>query len=214
MFKREWWKYVDIAPAGMRLIRRWDKAGTAGAGDWTAGVLMGRDDEGFIYVLDVRRIQGSPLQVESFIAATAELDREKYGRRVKIRLEQEPGSSGKSVAERYIREVLAGYAVSAKPSTGSKELRAEPFAAQCEGGNVFLVRRPGDSGFHAQKWWEMFIDEAAEFPRGSNDDMIDAASQAFNDLVGKKAHGRASTAAGQHITPAQDGGRLYIVGSA
>jgi predicted phage terminase large subunit-like protein len=58
--------------------------------------------------------------------------------------------------------------------TGSKEARAEPFAAQVQGGNVFLV---------AGDWHYALLDEMESFPSGKYRDQIDACSGAFNRLV-------------------------------
>jgi hypothetical protein len=69
--------------------------------------------------------------------------------------------------------MLAGYPVKCEPATGSKEVRAEPFASQCEAGNVRLVRGP---------WNAAYIDELTTFPNGSHDDQVDASSSAFNRL--------------------------------
>ena len=86
---------------------------------------------------------------------------------------QDPGQAGKDQASSIIGE-NAGYRISAERETGKKETRAEPFAAQCEAGNVYLLRGP---------WNEAFIDELCEFPNGRADDQVDAASGAFNKLV-------------------------------
>lgn len=55
-----------------------------------------------------------------------------------MRIEGEPGSGGRELAENTIRN-LAGFRVHADKVTGSKRVRAEPFAAQVQAGNVFLV---------------------------------------------------------------------------
>ena len=65
--------------------------------------------------------------------------------------------------------------------TGSKEVRAEPFAAQVEHGNVSILRAA---------WTKPFIDEARLFPNGKYKDQIDAAGGAFNKLtVGARTDG-------------------------
>jgi predicted phage terminase large subunit-like protein len=69
--------------------------------------------------------------------------------------------------------MLAGYAVYADKVTGDKVLRAEPFAAQVQGGNVALV---------AGEWVTAFLDEAEVFPAGKWEDQIDAAAGAFSKL--------------------------------
>jgi predicted phage terminase large subunit-like protein len=93
--------------------------------------------------------------------------------RVETWVEQEPGSGGKESAEATIKN-LAGHIVRADRVTGSKEVRAEPFAAQAEAGNVLLVR--GD-------WNRPFVDELTVFPSGRYRDQVDAASGAFNKLA-------------------------------
>jgi phage terminase large subunit-like protein len=69
-------------------------------------------------------------------------------------VEQEPGSGGKESALRTIAE-LAGYDVHAETVTGSEVARANPFAAQCEEGNVKLA---GGS------WNAARLDEPHAFP--------------------------------------------------
>lgn len=170
MFKAEWFKITESVPAGLKVTRRWDLA--AGGGDWTAGVLMG-EKEGRYFVLDVRHAQQGPGANEWLIRQTAELD----GVTTPIRIEQEPGSSGVALIDRYAREVLKGYNFRGMRSTGPKATRAAPFAAACEAGNVYLMRGP---------WNREFIDELSSFPQGDHDDMVDAAAGAFSDLTSKQ----------------------------
>jgi predicted phage terminase large subunit-like protein len=86
-----------------------------------------------------------------------------------IGIEQEPGSGGKESVERTISN-LAGYSVYADKVTGSKEVRAEPFAAQVQGGNVYLV---------AGDWHYAYLDELESFPAGKWKDQVDASAGAF-----------------------------------
>ena len=88
-------------------------------------------------------------------------------------MEQEPGSGGKESAEATIRN-LAGYKVFADKVTGSKEVRAEPFAAQVQGGNVYLV---------AGGWQTDLLDELESFPSAKYRDQVDACTGAFNRLA-------------------------------
>jgi len=53
-------------------------------------------------------------------------------------------------------------------------VRAQPFAAQVQGGNVWLV---------AGEWIAAFLDECESWPSGRYNDQIDAAAGAFNKLV-------------------------------
>lgn len=174
-FQRSWFEIVHTAPKEATRVRAWDKAGTEGGGDYTVGVLMARSKENVFYVEDVVRGQYSDLQREKIIKQTAEADRAAYGS-VTTWLEQEPGSSGKDSAKSTIR-ALAGFTVKAEPSTGDKEVRASPFAAQCEAENVKLV---------AGAWNTAYLNELASFPFGSHDDQIDASSLAFNKLATRR----------------------------
>jgi predicted phage terminase large subunit-like protein len=172
MFKREWFDVVGAAPKAAQRVRAWDRAATERDGDYTVGLLMARDGDGQYFVEDVVRGQYSDLAAERIIAQTAETDAARYGN-VAIWLEQEPGSSGKAVAQMTIRS-LAGYSVRAERSTGDKVTRAQPLAAQCEARNVKLVRGA---------WNGAFLEELSTFPYGSHDDQVDAGSLAFTKLT-------------------------------
>lgn len=172
MFKRSWFELVRAVPTEALRVRYWDKAGTTDAGAYTAGVLMTWAN-GVFYVEDVVRGQWSAHQREQVIKQTAQLDAQRYGNRVYIWLEQEPGSGGKESAENTVRN-LAGYPVFAEPVHGDKALRAEPFAAQAEAGNVRL--READ-------WNTAYLNELTSFPNGKYKDQVDASSGAFNKLA-------------------------------
>jgi predicted phage terminase large subunit-like protein len=169
MIKRDWLQIADAVPPGIgSCVRYWDKAGTDGDGDYTCGVLLGKTDDGKTYVLDVVRGQWSAGERERTIRQTTEMD----GKRVTVWIEQEPGSGGKESAAATILN-LAGYVVYAEPVTGEKSVRAEPFAAQAEAGNVRVLRAA---------WTASYIAELTSFPAGKHDDQVDATSGAFNKL--------------------------------
>ena len=171
-FKREWFTLLPERPAMLsRWVRYWDKAGTEDGGDWSAGVLMGRAAAKY-FVLDVVRGQWSPADRNRVMRQTAALDA-RVCPRYAIWTEQEGGSGGKESALNTISD-LAGYDVHAEPVTGSKVVRANPFAAQCEVGNVKLV---------AGEWNAAYLNELCAFPRGPHDDQVDASSGAFNKLA-------------------------------
>lgn len=170
-FKRHWFKIVDAAPATAARVRYWDKAGTEGGGKFTAGVLIARAS-GRYCVEDVERGQWSALEREARMQATAARDEARYGNTVHIWLEQEPGSGGKESAEASVRN-LAGYSVHLDKVTGDKDVRLEPFAAQCEAGNVDLVRGA---------WNGAYLDELCAIPNGAFRDQSDASGGGFNKL--------------------------------
>jgi len=170
VFDRAWFEVVDAAPAGLRAVRYWDKAGTEGGGAQTAGVLMAGPNDGLYWIVDVTAGRWSALERERTIEQVATSD----GKRVDVWVEQEPGSGGKESAEATIRR-LSGHTVRADRVTGSKLERAMPLSAQAEAGNVNLVRGP---------WNEAFLTQAHSFDGESGDmDLIDAAAGAFNKLT-------------------------------
>lgn len=171
-FKREWFEIVNESPAVASRVRYWDKAGTDGGGKRTAGVLLARSPDRRIYVESVVFGHWSAHEREKVIKQTAELDREKYGAEVQVWMEQEPGSGGKESAENSVLN-LSGFAVHAEAVTGSKDVRLQPFEAQCEAGNVKLVRAA---------WNAAYIDELCAIPNGAFRDMSDASGGAFNKL--------------------------------
>jgi predicted phage terminase large subunit-like protein len=184
LFKREWFKYVDAAPAIKRTARGWDTAATEGAGDYTAGVKISEacgpvTDEtegtvsmqglGVFYVEDCICDQVSPAGGDALIKQTAIAD----GKACVQREEKEGGASGKIVVAARLK-LLKGYDYKGTEITGDKVTRSKPFRAQVEGGNVFLVRGP---------WNEAYITELCNFPTGTHDDRVDASSCAFNAVL-------------------------------
>jgi predicted phage terminase large subunit-like protein len=181
-FKREWFGIVDAVPKEARRVRYWDNGGSDGSGDYTTGVLMA-ESQGQYFVEDVVRGQWSDLAREQVKRLTAEMD----GPEVEIWNEQEPGSGGKDSAN-VTKRNLAGFSVHTEIASGSKEVRAGPFAAQCEARNVFLKRA---------HWNAAYINELCAFPNGTNDDQVDGSSGGFGKLA--LGVGRAASAPGRVV---------------
>ncbi len=171
MFKREWFPIMPDLPKDLtyRKVRQWDLAATEETRgrdpDWTVGALVCLGSDGRWYVEDVVRAQALPGDVEELIRATAANDG-----KVAIRMEQEPGASGKTVIDHYARRVLVGYDFVGTPSTGNKMNRARPFSAAAQQGNVKLVSGP---------WNGDLLDELESMPGGSHDDQMDTISAAM-----------------------------------
>jgi predicted phage terminase large subunit-like protein len=172
MFKRIWFsdRIVDAPPPNCRWIRHWDLAASKkSTSARTAGVKIGKGPDGRFYVANVVKVQEEGAAVRQIILATAQLD----GRGTEISLPQDPGQAGKVQAQDLVA-MLAGFVVGAEPETGDKETRAQPFAAQCQVGNVSLVRAD---------WNEAYLDELCTFPTSKFKDQVDASSGAFGRLV-------------------------------
>jgi predicted phage terminase large subunit-like protein len=182
-FKRSWFPVIDWPPPpdqmpqNLARVRYWDKAGSTGNNAcYTVGLLMARTPE-FWVVEDVVRGRWSSGERNAIMLATAQRDADRYGESPSIWCEQEPGSGGKESAEATVR-LLAGFPIRCETVTGSKEVRAEPFAAQAEAGNVRVARAP---------WNGDYIDEVLSFPTGRFSDQVDASSGAFNHLARRSA---------------------------
>jgi predicted phage terminase large subunit-like protein len=163
---------VDEAPVGTRWCRGWDKAGTPGGGDYTAGPKVGKGPDGLWYIDDVCRGQWDTATRDRHIRQRAELD----GRECHQKGEQEPGSGGLESANNFIR-LLSGFPVSVERSTANKEVRADPLSSQVNAGNVRYVRDK-----EGNRWNKAFIEELRQFPFGKHDDQVDGTSLAFNHL--------------------------------
>jgi predicted phage terminase large subunit-like protein len=154
-----------------------DKAGTKdGDGAYTAMVLMHKLKSGRFLIENVLRGRWAALEREQLIKSAAEAclsSLYRIGGNLTVVVEQEPGSGGKESAEATIRN-LAGFNIIAEKVTGAKEVRAEPFAAQVQGSNVWMVAGP---------WVIDFLKELESWPNGKTLDQGDAASMAFNNLT-------------------------------
>jgi predicted phage terminase large subunit-like protein len=177
LFQRAWFEIVEPhqLPERTRAVRYWDLAGTEPTSanrdpDYTVGVRLElHPQSGIFYIADLVRARKAPGAIEQLVAATADRD----GCQVAIRIEQEPGASGKALGDRYQRHVLRGYNVRSERVTGAKDVRARPVAAAAENGLLRLVRcRHSDD----------FLDELSAFPHGAHDDCVDALAGAYEYL--------------------------------
>ncbi len=155
-----------------RSVRYVDKAGTEDGGDYTAASLVHDMKDGTTVVEDVVRGQWGALEREARLVQVARADIAVYPR-YQVWVEQEPGSGGKESAENTIR-MLKGCDVHADKVTGEKTVRAEPYAAQVQAGQVSIK---------AADWNRAFLEEHEQYPMGKYKDQVDATAGAFNKLV-------------------------------
>jgi predicted phage terminase large subunit-like protein len=168
------WSILDRSKI-LKSVRYWDKAGTESEdAAFTAGTLMHILKDNRFVIEHVVRGQWSALDREEKIKFWAKRDQSNSRPgSYEVGVEQEPGSGGKESAESTIRN-LRGFKVYADKVTGSKEVRAEPFATQVQGGNVYLV-----AGIYQND----LLDEMVSFPNGKYRDQVDSCSGAFNRLI-------------------------------
>jgi len=164
---------VDAVPVNLRSCRAWDIAASRGKGDSSAGCKMeGPDKEGVWYMTDCESGQWDSAERDRRMRMTAEFD----GRGVRVRVPQDPGAAGKSLAENFVR-LLAGFTVVSALVSGDKETRASPLASQVNAGNVKMLRG---------EWNRRATEIMRQFPLGKHDDEVDGFADAFNDLAGAK----------------------------
>ncbi len=158
--------------------RAWDLAATDededGDADYTSGVLMGLRKGGTVVVLHVINQRIKAGDVEKLVYNTAVSDRAKYGFQYVVRIPQDPGQAGKVLAAYYVK-LLTGFNIKTVPVSGSKELRATPFATQWQQGNVEVL---------IGEWNDMYFSQLESFPESKHDDMVDASSDSFTELTG------------------------------
>ena len=158
-----------------RWVRGWDLAATdtdeGGDPAYTASVLLGKRRDGTYVIADATNHRLKAEKVREMVKQCAVSDKAKY-KRVKIRMSIDPGQAGKEQSQSYIK-MLAGFTVSAVRESGTKEARAEPFAAQWQAGNVYVVAGP---------WTETLLGQYEAFPESRFKDLVDAGSNAFNEL--------------------------------
>lgn len=168
---------VDEVPKDLSVCMAWDMAGTEGGGDFTVGVLMGRDSKGILYILHVVRGQWGSDRVREQIYEQAEVVRQNYPLDYCIHLTKDPGQAGIDQSITYTH-LLDGFMVRIKPTpTKTKARRARPYAAAVNVGNIKLMRAP---------WNAAFISEHRAFKEEGykgHDDTVDAATDAFLHLM-------------------------------
>ena len=184
MFQEDWFEVVKAAPeGGTKWVRGWDLASTtvqeakSNSGPaYTAGVRVKQGDDGLFYVGHATHFRKSPAGVRKAVKNIASQD--PIG--TTIDLPQDPGQAGKSQVKDFVSG-MPEYDVRYSTESGDKVLRAEPFSAQCEAGNVKLVEGP---------WIREYLDEITYFPNGFKD-FVDATTRAYSRVIkiSKQARG-------------------------
>ena len=159
---------VPAIPNGTKFVRAWDFAASKDEGDYTCGFKLGKMPDGRYIIAGVVRGQWGPETVEISLKNTADVD----GKDCKIRLPQDPGQAGKAQVKNFTK-LLSSYSIHSLPVSGDKVVRAMPFAAQMNVGNVVMLKAA---------WNDDLISEFQFFPNGTNDDQVDAGSDAFAEF--------------------------------
>jgi predicted phage terminase large subunit-like protein len=182
IFKRSWFgpdKRVRVAPAEAKVVRGWDLASSVKKrSKYTAGVRLSMDNQGVLYIEHALRFREGPGQVEKMIHAVSKQDKAERPQ-IRISIPQDPGQAAKSQVLAFTK-LLHGFDVRFSPESGEKTDRANPFSAQCEGGNVRIIET---GSLLRDAWIEPFLDELCGFPGGEFSDQTDATSRAYTGLL-------------------------------
>jgi predicted phage terminase large subunit-like protein len=171
-----------IMPALPKDLRGWkfcvaaDFAATQCGGDYTAIVLMGLAPSGRSLIVRVWRDQLSPDNARKLLDSALAWCHDTVGQ-CRLRLKQDPGQAGKDQALQ-LRARYRIWSPIIKPDTGSKAIRCTAFADHVNSGNCDLLM---DSD-----WNHAFKEEARKFREDESheyDDQVDAAADAFNELM-------------------------------
>lgn len=192
IFKRIHWRYwkpahVDLPPVRIRssdgevlsiaavpvpaqfdtMIQSWDMAFKDRAtSDYVVGQVWGAK-QADRFLLDQRRAR---MDMPATKEAVQDLSRQWPKAATKL---VEDKANGPAVIQE-LRHEVAGL-IEVHPE-GGKVARAHAVSPQVESGNIYLPHPT------VAPWVEEFIEEAATFPNGRNDDQVDAMTQALNRL--------------------------------
>ena len=175
LFKREWCQVVKY-PNGRakKRVRSWDFAFTKPSEqnpnpDWTAGVLISKDDSKVYTVEDVVRIRERVHDVEKLIFETAIRD----GRGVTISIPLDPAAAAGAYAKDLQRKLAdMGFSCRLVKPVKSKITRFAPFSSIAQAGFVQIVEAA---------WNKEFYDELERFDgdKHKKDDQVDCCSDAI-----------------------------------
>lgn len=179
VFKTDRIILLDVPPPNLiAFVRFWDCAATPeptrtgekkDRGDFTASCRMGVANDNSYVIVHATEDKWDVGELPQRMLLQADED----GRGTAVRVEEEGGHSGKLATHVY-KNHLAGYSVDGIRSTGSKLERAKGLSAAIYNRKLSVVRGPKT---------RQLLEYMHAYPYVAHDDMIDAASGAFNFLT-------------------------------
>ena len=170
LFKREYFDFVDQAPAGLRMVRHWDLAASVKTtADRSAGVKLGIDGDGNIYIVNACYGRWEWPMLIKIIGATALAD----GAEVEQTVET-TGTQRGMLQLLQAEPLLMGLTFRGQEAEKDKITRCNPWLARAEQKRVKLVRGA---------WNNDWLDEVCGFPESEHDDLVDATSGAFQAVA-------------------------------
>jgi predicted phage terminase large subunit-like protein len=165
ILKRHWWKFYRKAPDKFdEIIQSWDMTfKDTKTADFVVGQVWGRKGADKYLLDQVRDRMDFPATIQAVRTLSAKWPQA----RVKL---VEDKANGPAVIATLKKEISG--LIPVEPQ-GSKESRAWAVSPEVEAGNVYL---PDPS---IAPWVHDFIEECTVFPNGTNDDQVDAMTQAL-----------------------------------
>lgn len=166
LIKRDWWQYYDKLPKIQKKILSVD------------ATFKDEDDSDFVAIQVWGKTGADMYLIDNM---KARLNFPATLQAIRNILAKHKGIAGKFVEDKangpaiiaMLNREIGGF-IKVNPQ-GGKVARVNAVSPYIESGNVFLPR-------HAE-WVHDFVEEAASFPKGKNDDQVDAMSQALNRFI-------------------------------
>lgn len=168
IFKKEWFKfYNSIPPKFDQMIQSWDFAVKDKSGnDYSVGQVWGRIGTNKYLLYQVRGHWPFPQACEKLLMVS-----KTYPNAYKKLIEAKAnGPAVKQTVDRYVTGI-----VEVEPR-GDKVARAHAVSPELESGHVWFPHQD------IAPWINEFINELCAFPNGTNDDQVDAFTQAIDEL--------------------------------
>lgn len=163
MLKRDWWQYYDVLPELGQMILSVDAAfKDEDDSDYVVVQAWGKAGPNVYLVDQARARMNFPATVQTIRNMVKKHPRAA----LKLIEDKANGSAVIQVLEREIPGIIP-----VNPE-GGKVARVNAVSAFIESGNVYLPRNA--------EWVHDFVEEAASFPNGTNDDQVDGMSQALH----------------------------------
>lgn len=164
------------------LVRAWDLAATAEAGDYSVGTLMGMTAEQDVVVFDIVRKQVDAAGRDELQKKTAKKD----GFNVVVSIPKDPAAAGRT-AVLHIQQNLKEYEVAVRETTGSKSDRARNYAGATNSEKVIFVS--DDDLLEEDQWVKTAKRELRNFPLSDHDDIVDSGADGYNECYERVVKG-------------------------
>jgi len=163
-------------------VRAWDLAATEEGGDYSVAPLVGMSPDKRATIFHGVRKQVESAGRDALMLATAQQD----GTDVVISIPQDPGAAGLT-AVFHIQQLLQGFTVVTRPTSGSKEDRARSVASAVNSGQVDCASDeflPDE-----EKWVKEMKREMRNFPLSEHDDFVDSVADGYNECFERISQG-------------------------